>query len=326
VIQIFRKNWFVFTLLLFPYTLLTRLWVFFGTANWPVNTEQLSPVYRYVENFLPEEYLWNVILASFLVFINAAQINHIVIKNRISREINLFPGMVFILLSALHKDMFWVSPQLIALTLLLPTVSNIFRIYQKPQASRYLFNSGFFLALSSIFYLPFTLFILFCLAGIVILRKLQLRDFVQLLIGYFLVFFIITFLRFWNNLDYSPFLDFENQLHWSFGFQKYYLNEILVLLLVLFFIIISIINYRKFTIKKSIQSQKKVNLIFWFMIIGLITIVFSLNAFIFPSLMIILVALSIFIGMIMSRYKNEAALELLHLFVLFFIIFSHFWF
>jgi len=326
VVQIFRKNWFVFTLLLFPYTILTRVWIFFGTSDWPVATDKFSSAYQYVENFLPEQYMWNVILASFLVFINAAQINQIVIRNRISREINLYPGMVYILLSALHKDMFWLSPHLIAITFLLLSIANIFRIYQKPRASIYLFNSGFFIALSSLFYLPYSIFVLFCFISLLLLRKFQLRDFIQLLSGFFLLFLIIIFLRFWNNLDYSIFIDFKRQMNFSLGLQKYYLNEILIFGLIVLIIILSILKYRKFTIKKSIQSQKKVNLLYWLMIVGAITLLFSIKTSIFPSLMILFIPFSVFIGMLMSRYKNEAALEIFHLFILFLIIFSHFWF
>ena len=326
MVQLFRKNWFVFTLLLFPYTILTRIWIFFDKPQWPIDIESHTMVYKSLEQHLPDQYIPNVILASFLVFINAVHINHIVIKNRIAREINLFPGMVFILLSSMHKDLFWISPQLISITFLLIAISNIFRIYQKPKASIYFFNTGLLIGLASLFYIPYTMFLLFIFITVFNLRKLQIRDFIQILTGLLLVVGFVSFFRFWGDKDFTPFLDFKDQLIVSFKIGRLQLNEIIIIIMILIMILLSILNYRKFTIKKSIQSQKKVNLIYWFMVFSLVSLIYGMNVFLFPNLLILFIPLSIFIAMLMNRYKNEASIELIHIFLLFFIIFSHFWF
>lgn len=326
MIQIFRKNWFVFTLLLLPYTVVIRIWAFFDSPQWPYPISDQSPVYQYFEQFFPESYSMNVLVASVLIFFNAAQINNIVIKNRVARDINLFPGMVFIILSALHKDMFWVSPQLIAITFLLMGVANVFRIYQKPMASKYIFNAGFFTGISTLFYFPYLIFLVFMFISILILRRFKLIDLFQLFTGFGLVFFFLAFLLFWNNQDYNIFLLFKGQFRWSLGFKAYKLNEYLIFGSIVAMIIMSMTNYRKFTIKKSIQSQKKVNLVYWMMIFGLLSLPFIPTSLIFPALLAVFISFSIFIGMVMTRSRNETAMELIHLFVLFFIIFSHFWF
>lgn len=326
MIQVFRKNWFVFTLLLFPYALVTRIWAFFDIPDWPYDTTSLSLVYQYFEQFFPKTYYWNVLLATVLVFINAVQINNIVIKNRISRDINLYSGMAFILLSSFHKDMFWLSPQLISLSFLLAAMSNVFRIYQRPKSAIYIFNTGFFTGLATLFYFPYSLFIFFAVIAIIILRKFVIREIIQLLVGFILVFFFLAFILFWNDQSFNFYEIFLKQFKWSFSFSFYQLNEWIILALSVLMIFVSISNYRKFTIKKSIQSQKKVNLFYWFMLFGFITLPFVPTIFIFPSLLIIYISFAVFIGMFMTRTKNEAALELLHLFLLFFIIFSHFWF
>jgi hypothetical protein len=316
----------VFTLLLFPYALLTRVWAFFDMPSWPYQTDDLSLVYRYLEQFFPENYLFNVILATFLVFIAAVQINNIVIKNRITREINLFPGMAFILLSALHKDMFWLSPQLIALVFILAALSNIFRIYQKPKSAVYIFNAGFFSGLATLIFFPYSLILVFSAVAILVLRKFDFREFIQLLSGFLLVFFFMAFIRFWNDLSLN-FIDiFLRQFQWSLGYRPYRLNEWIIFLLVFLLVITAIMNYRKFTIKKSIQSQKKVNLFYWFMVLAFITLPFVTTRFVFPGLLVLFIPFAVFLGMLMTRSKNEAALEMLHLFLLFFVIFSHFWF
>jgi len=100
----------------------------------------------------------------------------------------------------------------------------------------------------------------------------------------------------------------------------------LIFLLLLILTISSFIYYRKFTIKKSIQSQKKVNLIYWILFFGILCLSFNLNKMLFSGLIILILPLSICGSMLMNRFKNDLGLELLHFFILFFIIFSHFWF
>jgi hypothetical protein len=326
VVQLFRKNWFVFTLLLFPYTILTRVWVFFGTPNWPINIENPSVAYKFLDQHLPGTYIWNVMLASFIIFLNAVIINHIVIKNRIAREINLYPGMLFILLTSIHKDMFWVSPHLISVSFLSIGISSVFRVYQKPNASIHLFNTGFFVGLSTMFFSPHFLFLIFAFLSTATLRKIKFRDFIQILVGFVLVFLFGLFFRFWNYGDVQIMPGFSEQFSWVFSINNIKLNELLIFLLLLILTISSFIYYRKFTIKKSIQSQKKVNLIYWILFFGILCLSFNLNKMLFSGLIILILPLSICGSMLMNRFKNDLGLELLHFFILFFIIFSHFWF
>lgn len=326
MIQLFRKNWFVFTLLLFPYAILTRLWIFFGDPVWPINIDDQSLVYQYIHQFFPGTYVWNVILGCFILFIDAVILNRIVIQNRISREINLFPGMLLILFSALHKEMFWTSPQLIAITFLLLAISNIFRVYQKPNASIFIFNAGFFSAIATLIYIPYIFFVIFVFVSILVLRKMDVRDFIQVISGFILPFFFVHFIRYWNTGTVKLFKDFNEQMIINFKISGMMINDWIIIAFIILLLVLSFNNYRKFTIKKSIQSQKKVNLFYWFLIIAFISLLFSLDSFFMPGLQILFISFAVFIAMLMSRTRNEAAMEIIHLFFLFFVIFSHFWF
>ena len=326
MIQVFRKNWFVFTLLLLPYAVITRSWIFFGETATNRPDMPYSQTFEALNNVFPESNLWNVLLACVIVFLNAALINHIVIRNRIAREINLFPGMVYILLTALHKDMFWLSPMLVGQFFLLIGVANAFRIYQKPIAGIYLFNTGFFTAIAGLIFVPYTLFLIFGVLAILSLRKLGWRDIMQLITGYVLVFFFLAVIRFWQEVNPNPFLDLITLIEWKLGFTPYQVNEWIIFLIIAILTITGVINYRKFTIKKSIQSQKKINLIYWFLFLGFLTLPFHSTDAIFAGLIPVFFPFAVFIGMIMTRTRNEAAMEILHVFILFFVLFSHFWY
>ena len=326
MIQIFRKNWFVFSLLLLPYTVLTRIWIFFETPTVPDFSQNMTPVYSYINQFLPSSYLYNELIACFLVFICAVLLNNIVIKNRIAREINLIPGMLLIFMSAFHKDTFFVSPLLVSSVILLIGFANIYRIYHRPFAGIYIFNAGFLIGLASLIYIPHILFAGVLFAALFILRKVDIRDFVQLVSGMMIVFAFWGFISFWFELPLYYLENIPKNFYLINHFKLFKLNEIIILLILGISTLLSIFKYKSFVLKKSIQSQKKVELLYYIIAIGFINIFISPDAFLFQSLFLIYIPVSAFLAMLMNRVRNEPALELAHLFLLFFVIFSHFLF
>lgn len=326
MIQIFRKNWFVFSLLLLPYAVLTRLWIFFEQPVDKPVTQKLTPIYQYISQFLPSSHLYNVIIACFLVFLCAVLLNNIVIKNRITREMNLIPGMLLILLSSFHKETFGISPMLVSSVILLFGFASIYRIYHRPFAGIYIFNAGALIGLASLIYMPHILFAGVLFAALFILRKVHIRDFVQLLTGFAITIGFWGFISFWYELPFFYVENFPENFYLVNHFRVFKLNEIIILIILLVSTLFSIIRYKSFVIKKSIQSQKKVELLYYMLGIGFINLIISPGPFLFHSLFLIYIPLSVFLAMLMNRVRNEPALELAHLFLLFFVVFSHFLF
>jgi hypothetical protein len=326
LIQIFRKNWFVFSLLLLPYTVLTRLWIFFEQPEEKDFTQKLTPFYQYISQFLPSSHLYNVMIACFLVFLCAVLLNNIVIKNRITREMNLIPGMLLILLSSFHKETFNISPMLVSSLLLLFGFANVYRIYHRPFAGIYIFNAGFLIGLASLIYVPHILFAGVLVAALFILRKVHIRDFVQLLTGLVIVIGFWGFICFWYELPFYYLETLPENFYLANHFKVFKLNEIIILIILVISTLLSIIRYKSFVIKKSIQSQKKVELLYYMLGIGFVNLILSPHSFLFHALFLIYIPLSVFLAMLMNRVRNEPALELAHLFLLFFVVFSHFLF
>ncbi len=326
MIQIFRKNWFVFSLLLLPYTVLTRIWIFFEKPEIPATNLNTTPVYNYIDQFLPSDSLFNALTASFLVFICAVLLNNIVIKNRIAREINLIPGMLLIFMSSFHKDTFFVSPILVSSVILLFGFANIYRTYHRPFAGIYIFNAGFIVGIASLIYVPHILFTGVLFVALIILRKVDFRDFVQLFTGLIMAFAFWGFASFWFELPFYYFEKLPEHFYLTNHLKSYKLNEIIILIILGLSLLLSVFKYKSFVLKKSIQSQKKVELLYYLIAIGFICMMISPDQFLFHSLFVIYIPLSVFLAMLMNKVRNEPALELAHLFILFFIIFSHFLF
>jgi len=326
LIQIFRKNWFVFSLLLLPYTVITRVWIFFEKPAEPVVNQNMTPVYTYINQFFPASHIYNVLIACFLVFICAVLLNNIVIKNRIAREMNLIPGMLLIFMSSFHKDTFTVTPLLVSSVFLLFAFANTYRIYHRPFAGIYIFNAGFLVGIASMIYIPHILFAGALVASLFILRKVHVRDFVQMMAGLIIAFSFWGFVSFWFEIPFYYLNNLSENFYLANHFRLFKLNEFIILIILGVSILFAIIKYKSFVLKKSIQSQKKVELLYYILAIGFIIMFISPGAFLFHSLFLIYIPLSVFMAMLMNSIRNEPALELAHLFLLFFVIFSHFLF
>ncbi len=239
---------------------------------------------------------------------------------------NLIPGMLLILLSSFHKETFNISPMLVSSLLLLFGFANVYRIYHRPFAGIYIFNAGFLIGLASLIYVPHILFAGVLVAALFILRKVHIRDFVQLLTGLVIVIGFWGFICFWYELPFYYLETLPENFYLANHFKVFKLNEIIILIILVISTLLSIIRYKSFVIKKSIQSQKKVELLYYMLGIGFVNLILSPHSFLFHALFLIYIPLSVFLAMLMNRVRNEPALELAHLFLLFFVVFSHFLF
>lgn len=259
-----------------------------------------------------------------LLFIQATYVNRISIKNRIDNEITLFPGIIFILLSSLSPALCQLSPIMLANTFILVMISQMFKTYRKPGAPINIFNAGFFASIATVLYPPYLLIILFGFAGFMILRSFKVLEQLQYIIGYGVFLYLL----------YSSYYYFQIELNFvkdtftsALGLVKWEpldnVGIIVTLGMYLMIFMLVFFSYNKYTIKKSIASQKKVDLLYWLMAFGMIITLFSANVGIY-GLLIITCSLSILFAMTLSAMKSNLSTELVHLFFLAVIGIIHF--
>ena len=95
MLEFFRKNHFLNSLLLLPYTLLLRFASLLFAESWQggnggfvgLRTMDLAGSSALTQN----------LIAFFLVYIQAVIVNRLAIRNRLANEITLFPGLFYIL-------------------------------------------------------------------------------------------------------------------------------------------------------------------------------------------------------------------------------------
>jgi len=321
IVSIFKKNLFFNSLLLLPFAMILRLYSLFNSSSLkPVESGGI--LYRLFLSILPDSPILYSLLSIFVVFIEAVLINRLVIKNRFSRDITLLPGMFFIILVSLSPKMLVLSPMMLGLLFVILSFLNLFKTYKKYQSERYLFNAGFYLGIAILFCFNYILLVIPLILGLLSIRVFKIKEAFQLISGFLLVAYFYTFGLYW----YGKPLVFPKVSFDLYLIQPKDIFSYLIIGLYLFFILNTVLTYRKFVIKKSIQSQKKINIVFTILVFSIAFIFFINPNDFYNYLYLIAFALSYFTSAIFLRIKNNLILEIVSAILIFSILIYHFQF
>jgi len=314
VLELFRRNHFLNSLLLLPYSVLLGMDFFFHGAQieYPVN----SPLYDYFFSWLDASSTWNGVLAIFLLFIQAVMINRIVIRHRITRQTSLLAGVIYILVMNLLPGVRGVHDVMIANLFAILMISNAYPMMRLYRTEKLIFNMGFWAAMSFVFFPGYVILIPFAFVALYVLRTINIIEISQYLIGLFNVIFLVLTLSYilpipggYDSLDVIP---YWRNLKYLFTFSSWpfavYLSIIYLMT------IIAVLRYYTILAKQDFKAQKVIKLTFilWsFMVLSILFV-----QIVSPHhLLIVGIPLSIIVGIMLTHWKQKLAAELIHLLV-----------
>ncbi len=310
MLQLFKNNHFANALVLLPLAFIIHIPLYFdGDVEVTVMDGWLFTLFS-DKNAL--EGFWLILVSSLLVFFQATFINRLAIIHRLNNEINILPGFLWLFWSAFHPEMLGVSGLSPALLCVLIGMNHFMRCFKKRNRAAYLFNAGFFFSLASLFYFPLLILLVFGFFALFIFLSIRSPEPQQYLVGVFVPFFLAGsyayltdgldfFLnQFWANHDFLGFFSFE-------GLENYKLGVIGVSLLLF---IIAFVNISFYQAKKEIFAQRKISLLFVYILFvalgAVLSSVFSLSYF-----LLILWPLTIFISDNLYNMRNAVLGELI---------------
>jgi len=322
LIEIFRRNLFVNSILLLPYIFILRLNTFIHPVGYTL--AQNTNVFQKIIFFNLSDPLAQNIFANLLIFCHALLINHIYIKNRLSKNATLFPGLFYIIFITIMDENNLLTPILIANTFIILAVMYVLETYKLPQAKVYIFNTGLILGMASLFYSPYFAFILFGLIALLQLRSFKITEKVQFFIGFGVPYFLLFTYRYWYGISFVD-LDFINEIFFRIpefrtdGLIVFYLSVLVPLLSV----VLALFNFGTINGKKSIQAQKKIDIIYWVLLFCLISF-FIFNTSGLHHILSLAFPLSVLIGCLVSDAKKNVLLEIVHILIVSLIFITHF--
>ena len=319
MIELFRKNLFINSLLLLPYTFIVRIHSLLNptlSLDEPSNSLQAWALGVFSSPLSQE------ILASIFVFIQAVYLNRIVIRNRLSQEITLLPGLCYIVLCSLIPSYTYLSLPLISNFFILLFISKAFKIYKRPKAASLVFDIGLLISIAAIFYWPAFIMILAGYISLMVLRSVKWQDRIQLLCGVLLPFalwWVYAYCYTENGGEVMQYLgsigDFQN----LFGHSQV---DYLYIAMVLIIILSTLFKYGTLIKKKSIQVQKKIDILYWVLLCSGLSILWA--SFDPPLLLISWIPIAYFLSQGLLSLKKPMNAELIHLFTLVFLFLLHF--
>lgn len=236
----------------------------------------LWKVFITVVQQIPFNIIWvHNTLSILIVIIEAIYCNRILVKHKIVTRSGSLASYCFVLSSSLFTGLLYLTPALVANLFLLIIIDKLFTIYHFEKMSSEIFDIGFLISLTSLFYFPSIAFVAFLIIGLATIRPVRLNEYFILLVGVFIPYFLAGVYYFW----YDSLAElFENSLIYGVYKQEFRLTpdysfwmiSSLMFLIVGWSVHIIQLNY----FKTVVQIRNYFVVLFWFTVLGFLTVFF----------------------------------------------------
>jgi len=231
----------------------------------------LSPVFEKVSNFP----LIKGILGLAVLLLIAGVWNRIVNKHSLLKQSTYFPFFFMLILLSCRPSLISFYPALAASLFLILFLDRMISSYKKERATSNIFDSGLFIGIATLFYIPSILFLIVLWVSIFTIRTVNGRELLGSLIG-----FLIPFLfAFTYHLVFSPTYHWYNKIAGQFVYHKIHFSfsweQITIIIIMLLAAAASVWFFVNKVGDNILKTQKFWNLLIWFMLISVASMLLS---------------------------------------------------
>jgi hypothetical protein len=317
--RIFNNN---HPLILFVLLVFTAL-IWFLPVNY--NPEQLFHFNHYPTIFyLPIEHfnqlfpLWSKIIAFVIVFLLGLMVWQIDVKYQLTSSKNYFILFFFVTICATVKDFQFLNPILIALFFIILSFYRLFESYRRSSIAYSFFEASFLIALAGLFYSNSLYLIVFIITAFTILRQFNMREFIFVILGFMLPFFMVSFFSYYYTNNFFLFLDHIVSAY-SMDVDRFQQIDDFMLAYLIVLGVMTIISvlflFNNLYIEK-VQNRNFFQVFFWFLMIAVLLFIF-LHA----VQLEVLLFLSLPLSFIFSNFLNKSKIKWLKELLLFLYLF-----
>jgi len=320
--SLFKSNLLLSPFILFGLTLVLRSKRFFEPIYYQITGFE-GPFFKWFHQLFAYPYIEQIVTTS-LIFGQAYLVNQLVMRNNLMRPPSYLPAFFYIFFASLAFVAGGLNPALIATTFIILGISELFKIYKLFKSAIHIFNAGLLFSVASLIYTPYLLFYFACSIIILILRSYILKERLQLLLGFLTPIYLIAIYLYLND-GLSIF--WNEQFKLALNIHDFSINDsqsFASLGIFGLFIFISILYFRRATIKKGIQVEKKLSGLYWLMGFAFFS-QFIAHPLELSHLGLLVFPLSILTSAIVINMKQALFLELIGLFCLVSSLLVHFY-
>ncbi len=324
VLIFFRSNQFFVAIPLALYIILVHLGALTGALQPLAQSGEVGLLYKSLFGWGAAEPFYAAVAAVVLVFIQAVLVNTLADEFRLMGDRNWFPGLFYALTASALPEFLFVSAPLVAATFVPFSLWRIYNAYQKPNVSGAILDGALWIGVASLFYPPALWFIVAAFAGFEVVRIFRFHERLVFLVGVFVPLFLGWLWYFWADRGGE-----FRALQWGNLFQWYrfdaaidtktLLKTALIILLALVFLV----GLGSLYSRKGIQSQKFASVLYWFLAIGVFSVLLR-SAWHWEHLLLPASAMGIMLSLSFQSMRNRRLAELWHLCILLFVFFIQF--
>lgn len=308
--------------------LISFLLLFYGAALhafmlvFPGGTSQVSGgiLFSIVAGWVPTVPLWQAGTVTLLLFVQAFMLNILEYNYRMNRDINMYPGVFFLLFTSFSPLFQVLSPVYFANIFLFAVLYELMDVSRKQRPEGNLFNAGFFTGIAALFYPTAALFVLVIFIVLNITRGVIFRERIIVLTGFLVAYFLAGTLLY--QFDRLPeFLDkqfFTAYSFWDFG-KAGISWELLPWAGIM---AVALWQQGDFFQKQNMLTQKRISILYWMLFIGLGTVLFQ-PAFVSEHLLLVALPVGFLAALVFGRMRRNWA-EIWHTLLLLFLLLVHY--
>lgn len=210
----------------------------------------------------------NLCFATLLVFIQAILFNKIINNHGLLAKPSYLPALLYITGASLFTQFLILSPPLLCNFLLIWIMDKFMKLGKSPNAMMNMFDIGMIIALGTLIYFPFIVFLVMLWLSLLLYRSFNWREWIIGIIGFFTIFFIIAVFYYWNdNIGqfYKIWIPLANKFPSNL---KINYNDYLVLIPVSVVIVLATLQLRENFFRSFISTRKAFQMLFFMFIIA----------------------------------------------------------
>ena len=233
-------------------------------------------VYKYLNLIFGRITFIHYGISSLLIIFQAGIFNHLLLKNKAYDENSYLPAFLYMILMVSVPDFMTLSPQLLSLTFILLSLQNVLRRIDNQVTDELFLNSGIYLGIATMIYLPSMVFFLGFFFALILFSTAVARRLILYLFSFHLVFSMCALYFYWRG-DFMLFID-------SYLAQNLLLKGdsllgiVEVLLISAGFIVIFLISiFKTWRSSRLTNFQQKIQQVIWLIFFGAVATFFLSN-------------------------------------------------
>ncbi|OAQ38520.1 beta-carotene 15,15'-monooxygenase [Pedobacter psychrophilus] len=265
--------------------------------------------------------LLNIICAAFIVFSQALIFNKIMNDYNILGKASFLPALLFVVCSSVFAPFLILSPPLIVNFLILFILNKVLREHKSVDSISAMFDLGLVVAIGTIIYFPFVLFLLVLWIALILFKPFNWREWVSVITGYITIMFFLGVYYYWNDKLLS-FYEIWKPLSTKIPFYiKINLFDYIVLLPLSICFILGLIALRVNFFKSFVLVRKSIQLLTLIFIVSILSFYlkadFRINHFLL-SVAPVAVVLSYYFMNAKKKWIYETLFFMMMIFIVYF--------